>query len=98
MAVRIRWSPRAVKNLEDICSYIEKDSFHYAKVFAKRVFTLLQDLKRFPLSGRVVPEYNHPNIREKIFENYRIVYRIKEDVLEIVAICHGSKLLRFDLK
>ena len=55
MAIRIRWSPRAVKNLEDICIYIERDSFHYAADFAKRVFALIQDLKQFPLSGRVVP-------------------------------------------
>ncbi len=33
------------------------------------------------------------NLREKIYENYRIVYRLKEEVIEIVAICHGAKLL-----
>lgn len=34
------------------------------------------------------------NLREKIFENYRIVYRLKKDVVEIVAICHGAQPLR----
>ena len=94
MAVQIRWSPKAVRGLQEICNFIEKDSEYYAILFIKRVFNLIDNLKQFPLSGRVVPEYNDPNLREKIFENYRIVYRVKEDVLEIVAICHGSRLLR----
>lgn len=29
----------------------------------------------------------------KIYENYRIVYRLKEDVAEIVVKCHGARLL-----
>jgi len=40
-----------------------------------------------------VPEYGNENLREKIYENYRIVYRTKEEVIEIVAICHGAKQL-----
>ncbi|NLW49062.1 MAG: type II toxin-antitoxin system RelE/ParE family toxin [Firmicutes bacterium] len=94
MAVRIRWSPKAVKGLQEICNFIEQNSEFYAILFAKRVFNSISNLKEFPLSGRIVPEYHNPNLREKIFDNYRIVYRIKEDVLEIVAICHGSRLLR----
>ncbi|MGE5606076.1 MAG: type II toxin-antitoxin system RelE/ParE family toxin [Bacteroidota bacterium] len=94
MAVQIRWSPKAIRGLQEICNYIEQDSEFYAVLFVKRIFNLINNLKEFPLSGRIVPEYYNPNLREKIFENYRIVYRIKEDVLEIVAICHGSKLLR----
>lgn len=94
MAVQIRWSPKAVRGLQEICNYIEQNSEYYAILFAKRVFNSIINLKEFPLSGRIVPEYNNPNLREKIFENYRIVYRIKEDVLEIVAVCHGSRLLR----
>ena len=32
-------------------------------------------------------------IREKSFVNYRIIYRIKPDVKETTAICHGNRLL-----
>jgi Txe/YoeB family toxin of Txe-Axe toxin-antitoxin module len=64
------------------------------RLFAKRIFKIIQDMNEFPMSGRVVPEYNNSNIREKIVENYRIVYRIKDDFLEIAVICHASKLLR----
>jgi len=32
-------------------------------------------------------------IREKIFQNYRIVYRIKDDFIEIVIINHCARRL-----
>lgn len=93
MAYKIRWSPRAASNLEDICSYIAKDSEHYASLFATKVNTIIESIPEFPKAGRIVPEYGDENLREKIYENYRIVYRLKGEVVEIVAICHGAKLL-----
>jgi plasmid stabilization system protein ParE len=37
------------------------------------------------------------SLREKIFHSYRIVYRIKPGIIEIVAIVHGARLLH-DIK
>jgi toxin ParE1/3/4 len=93
MAYRIRWSPRSVDNLERICEYIAKDSQHFATVFAKSIFRVVDGIKEFPNSGRVVPEYNNKDLREKILNNYRIVYRVKDEYIEIVVITHCSKLL-----
>jgi len=53
----------------------------------------VEDIPSFPKVGRIVPEYNDENLRERIYGNYRIVYRLKEDFVEIAAICHGSQLL-----
>ena len=89
----IRWSPKAVANLEDIYRFIAKDSKHYAALFIKRINIVVKAIPQFPLAGRIVPEYDDENLREKIFENYRIVYRIKETVIEIVTICHHAKLI-----
>lgn len=93
MAHRIEWSPRAISHFEGICDHIAKDSKYYAVLFAKRIISIVKSIPQFPKSGRVVPEYNDENLREKLYENYRIVYRIKEGIIEIVAICHGSRLL-----
>jgi hypothetical protein len=41
----------------------------------------------------MVPEYQSQILREKIYKGYRIVYRIKSDCIEVVAISHGAKLL-----
>jgi plasmid stabilization system protein ParE len=91
MALKIKWSPRAASNLEEICNYIAKDSEYYAILFAKKIIDIVKAIPQFPKSGRIVPEYEDDSLREKIYGNYRIVYRLKADVVEIVAICHGSR-------
>ncbi|MBI4826233.1 MAG: type II toxin-antitoxin system RelE/ParE family toxin [Nitrospirae bacterium] len=93
MAYSIKWSPRAASNFEDICDYIAKDSRYYAALFAKKIISIVETISQFPKTGRVVPEYNNENLREKIYENYRIVYRIKNEIIEIVVICHGARQL-----
>ncbi len=89
----IKWAPRAASHLEQICEYISRDSEIYARIFAKKVLSIVEDIAVFPKAGRVVPEYRDPNLRERIYGNYRIVYRLKDGVVEIAAICHGAQLL-----
>jgi len=93
MAYRVIWSPRASSHLEEICEYIAKDSSTYASIFAERILHIVKALPAFPESGRIVPEYNNPNLRETIYGNYRIVYRWKrsDGHIEIVAICHSAR-------
>ncbi|MDR4496748.1 MAG: type II toxin-antitoxin system RelE/ParE family toxin [Candidatus Scalindua sp.] len=69
MAYKITWSPRAIANFEDICSYIAKDSEYYAAIFAKKLNAIVKTIPRFPKAGRVVPEYEDNNLREKIYRN-----------------------------
>jgi len=90
---KLIWSPTAISNLEDICNYIEVDSEQYAVLFAQNIIALIEDISKFPNAGRVVPEYSQDNLREKIYHSYRIVYRIKPEIIEIVAIVHGARLL-----
>lgn len=91
MVEKIRWSPRAVSQIEEICEYIAKDSEFYASLFAKRIMVIIRELPKFPRSGRIVPEYQDEKLREKIYQNYRIVYKLKEDMVEIVAIVHSAR-------
>ena len=93
MAKKIIWSPKAANNLEEICNYIAKDSEYYAAIVAKRIVAIVESIPQYPSSGRIVPEYLNTSLREKFYKHYRIVYRIMEDMIEIVAICHGSKML-----
>ncbi len=55
MDFRIRWAPRAVSHLEQICKYISQDSETYARIFAKKVLSIVEDIPSFPKAGRVVP-------------------------------------------
>ena len=91
--VKVNWSPRAASDIEEICNYIANDSEHYARIFAQRVIAIVEKIPDFPNSGRIVPEYQKENLHERIFQNYRIVYRIKPDIIEIVAVVHSARLL-----
>jgi plasmid stabilization system protein ParE len=50
-----------------------------------------------PLSGRKVPEYDSEVIRELIEQPYRIIYRIKHDQMDVLAVIHGARLLPDDI-
>ena len=45
----------------------------------------------FPLSGRRVQEYEIDQIREVIEGPYRIIYYIKPDQIDVLAILHGAQ-------
>jgi plasmid stabilization system protein ParE len=93
MVKKIRWSPKAADNFEEICAFIGKNSEFYASMFARKIIAIVTNIPSFPDSGRIVPEYQDSNLREKIFQNYRIVYRKKGQFIEIVTISHAAKQL-----
>lgn len=82
--VKITWSDRA----------LSKDSEYFAINFASKIISSVEILKSFPNIGRIVPEYQNPEIRELIYRNYRIVYKYKTKFVEIITVFHGSKLLQ----
>jgi len=96
MVEKIRWSPKAADSFEEICDFIARDSEYYAAIFAKKINAMIKNIPLFPKSGRIVPEYQDENLREKIFQNYRIVYRIKDGFIEIVVISHCARQLEIE--
>jgi plasmid stabilization system protein ParE len=48
-----------------------------------------QQIAKFPFSGRRVPEYDLDQIREVIEGSFRIIYYIKSDQIDILAVIHG---------
>lgn len=89
--VDLSWAESAVKDLEDIGNFIAKDSDEYARNTAWRIIDTIETIATFPSSGIMVPEFNNVMIREKIFLNYRIIYRINENKMEIVRINHHAR-------
>jgi toxin ParE1/3/4 len=52
-----------------------------------------EQIATFPLSGRIVPEYGAPDISEVIERLYRIIYRIKAEQIDVLAVVHSAQLL-----
>ncbi|MBU0653506.1 MAG: type II toxin-antitoxin system RelE/ParE family toxin [Gammaproteobacteria bacterium] len=47
-----------------------------------------------PMSGRMVPEFQNPKLRELIRPPFRIVYLLEDDVCSIVRVWRSERLLR----
>jgi plasmid stabilization system protein ParE len=62
-------------------------------LFVLDVFAVVERLESFPQSGRVVPEKKDPQVREILLGNYRIIYRLREHMAELLTIHHGARLL-----
>jgi addiction module RelE/StbE family toxin len=91
--MRLIWSRRANTDIELLREYIAQDSPIYARHYIERILKRIDNLPDFPLQGRKVPEAGREDIREIIFQDYRIIYRTSSDHLFIVTIVHGRRNL-----
>ena len=77
MAQHLIWSPSARQDLRDLHTYIAESNPAAARDFIQSIFHVAERLLDFPDSGRVVPEFQDPAIREVIRRPCRIIYRIQ---------------------
>ncbi|MDD2951985.1 MAG: type II toxin-antitoxin system RelE/ParE family toxin [Parabacteroides sp.] len=94
--VEVKWTDFAIQNLNEIGDYIEKESYtSYASRVVSGLFAAVDVLERFPLAGRMVPEFQDTAIRELIRMNhYRIVYRVvNESRIDILTVHHSARIL-----
>ena len=92
--MRIKWTKPAVDDLQALRNYIARDSEYYAAAFIEKILNAVDRLGDFSEMGRVVPEANDENIREIIFQNFRIIYRTIPHAVQILAIIRGSRDLQ----
>ena len=92
--MRIIWSDQSLEDIEEIRTYIARDSPASAESFVERIFESAERLIDHPLSGRIVPEFQHPALREVILGSYRIVHFVHRDMIWISTVFHGARLLK----
>lgn len=74
-----------------IRAFIAADSPRYARQFSERIIVAVRKLREFPLIGRKVPEGDRDDVRERIFQNYRIIYHVEELRVFVLSVMHGSR-------
>ena len=89
----IIWSDLAVEDLRSIYEFIAADSVFYASRQVERLIARTEQLQAFPASGRVVPEFDNPDLRELIEGNYRIIYKLGSEMVYIVRVHHASRMI-----
>ena len=87
------WSPEALEDVEAIAAYIARDSRFYAAAVVEKMLTVAAGLNHFPQAGRVVPELNQLDLRERFVYSYRLIDRIEPERFLVTAVIHGKRIL-----
>jgi plasmid stabilization system protein ParE len=91
MARVLVWSPEAVEDIAAIAAYIERDSPWYARAVASKIVEIAESIPEYPELGRIVPEIDDLAMRERFIHRYRVIYRLDEARVLIVAVIHGRQ-------
>ncbi len=88
--MRIRWTPAAADDLEQIKDYLTEHHPELARSTVLELYEGVRSLKTFPQRGRPGRE---PGTHELVFSPlpYIAVYRVKEQTVEVLHIHHGAQ-------
>ena len=91
---RIIWTQPALEDLDGIADYISLDQPAAASRFVQRVFDRIEQLANHPKSGAVPAELKGTQYRQLIIPPVRIFYRAQNEVVYIVYVMRGERLVR----
>lgn len=89
--MNIIWSPLALENISHTVKYITLDNPQAALNWANSIFEVVERLKEHPNSGRDLPEMSRKDIQEIIKGKYRIIYKIQNEMINVLLVRRGSK-------
>ncbi len=91
---RVIWTETASQDLEEIVSYVARDSKQQATKVLKKIRGKTAPLRSSPSMGRVVPElieFGLRNWREIIVSPWRIIYRIEKRLVFVDSVLDGRR-------
>ena len=87
------WTVKAVEHVEQIGTFIEKDSPFQARRVVQLIIGETRKLREHPRIGKMIPELQNDTYRELRVFSYRILYKIVEkDRIAVLAVVHGHRL------
>lgn len=91
----IEFAESAVGDLEEILAWhVDQDVPEACKRLVGEVVAQVERLADFPESGRIVPEFELPQLREIIYPPFRIVYRIDGVRISIIRVWRSERVLK----
>jgi plasmid stabilization system protein ParE len=92
----VKWAEAADKDLAGIVEYVASESVIDALKILGRIKKQAEALKEFPERGRVVPELASQGIyqyREKVVAPWRLIYRIGDELVYVLAVIDSRRNL-----
>ena len=93
-AIAVVWSDQAGRDLDAIGDFIALDDPVVAVQWIERLVDAAERLAHAPRMGRKVPEFGREDVRELIRGNYRMVYRVAKERVEVLTVFEGHRLLK----
>lgn len=93
--MKARITQSALRDCEEILSWFEAQGNRAAgSALVAQLLERIEQLERFPQSGRIVPEFQQSELRELIEPPFRMVYRLTSDCLTVIRIWRGERQLK----
>jgi toxin ParE1/3/4 len=94
VAARISLSESAVADLEAIRDwYASQSAPEVGERLVREILADLDQLPEFPASGRIVPEFEQPWLRELVRPPFRVVYRVDGERIRVVRVWRSERLM-----
>ena len=93
MPSKIYWTRQAREDLRAIRNHIARDAPATATAYVSRISDSVGRLSEFPFSGQVVTEIGREEIREILQGNYRLIYQVSAQRVDILTVYHSARIL-----
>ena len=88
----------AQDDLDDIAAWYESQRVPETGLRLVAIIERVDQIEQFPESGKVVPEFDNPLLRELELPPFRIIYRTDDsDTVRIVRVWRSERLMDLDL-
>ena len=91
---QVVWTEPALSDLDAIADYIAVDNLDAARALVHRVFTHVEQLRRFPSTGSFPPELTGRRYRQITEPPCRIFYRVDGRTVFILHVMRAERQLR----
>ncbi|WP_083434835.1 type II toxin-antitoxin system RelE/ParE family toxin [Rhodopirellula islandica] len=92
MPSKIYWTRQSREDLRAVRAHIARDAPATASAYVRKLRLSVGRLRQFPFSGEVVPETGREDLREVLQGNYRIIYRVADRRVDILAVFHNARI------
>lgn len=91
--MNVHWTEAALADLRAAEAHVARHSAQYAASLVERIFARTGQLADFSHLGGMVPEHEDETLREVFEHPYRIIYRLLEQHIDVIAVVHASRRL-----
>lgn len=94
MAAPVSLSESAIRDLVAIRDrYVSQSAPEVGDRLIREILASMEQLAEFPTSGRIVPEFDQPGLRELIRPPFRVVYRVDGERVRVVRVWRSERLM-----